>query len=96
MEGLGKETSGRMVGDHLGSANAPLYSKKLHIRVLRASTSWETSLMILALSFGESVVNHFASRCVHDGQLLVRYTQVDDATYHFTLPREQNEVSTCH
>ncbi len=33
------------------------------MRVLRDSTSWETSLMILALSLGESVVNHFARRC---------------------------------
>ena len=32
------------------------------MRVLRESTSWETSLMILALSLGESVVNHFARR----------------------------------
>ena len=33
------------------------------MRVLRDRTSWETSLMILALSLGESVVNHFARRC---------------------------------
>lgn len=39
-----------------------MYSKKLHMRVLRARTSWETSLMILALSLGESVVNHLAKR----------------------------------
>lgn len=41
----------------------PLYSKKLHILVRRASTSCETSLMIFPFSFGESVVNHFASLC---------------------------------
>jgi len=34
----------------------------LHMRVRRASTSCETSLMILAFSLGESVVNHFARR----------------------------------
>lgn len=33
------------------------------MRVLLDSTSCETSLMILALSLGESVVNHFARRC---------------------------------
>ena len=32
------------------------------MRVRRARTSWETSLMILALSFGERVVNHLARR----------------------------------
>jgi hypothetical protein len=32
------------------------------MRVRRASTSCETSLMIFALSLGESVVNHFANR----------------------------------
>jgi hypothetical protein len=41
----------------------PLYSRKLHIRVRRDSTSAVTSLTILALSLGPSVVNHFASRC---------------------------------
>lgn len=33
------------------------------MRVRLASTSCETSLMILALSLGERVVNHFARRC---------------------------------
>ena len=41
----------------------PLYSRKLHILVRRASTSCETSLMIFAFSFGDKVVNHFASLC---------------------------------
>ena len=41
----------------------PLYSRKLHMRVRRASTSCETSLMILALSLGDRVVNHLARRC---------------------------------
>jgi hypothetical protein len=40
----------------------PLYSRKLHMRVRRARTSWETSLMIFALSLGERVVNHLARR----------------------------------
>ena len=39
------------------------------MRVLRERTSWETSLMILALSLGESVVNHFARRCC--GEILL-------------------------
>ena len=42
-------------------ASVPLYSRKLHIRVRRASTSWVTSLMILAFSLGDRVVNHFAN-----------------------------------
>ena len=46
-----------------GRGDLPLYSRKLHMRVLRERTSWETSLMIFALSLGESVVNHFARRC---------------------------------
>jgi hypothetical protein len=45
-----------------GTSNIPLYSRKLHMRVRLDSTSCVTSLMILALSFGERVVNHFASR----------------------------------
>jgi hypothetical protein len=40
----------------------PLYSRKLHIRVLLARTSCETSLTILALSLGDNVVNHLAKR----------------------------------
>jgi hypothetical protein len=36
---------------------------KLHMRVRLARTSWETSLTILALSLGDSVVNHLARRC---------------------------------
>ena len=34
------------------------------MRVRLASTSCETSLMILALSLGERVVNHLARRCI--------------------------------
>ena len=45
------------------------------MRVLRESTSWETSLMILALSFGESVVNHFARRCCGE---LILFFALDD------------------
>lgn len=40
----------------------PLYSRKLHILVRLDSTSCVTSLMIFALSLGDSVVNHFARR----------------------------------
>lgn len=35
------------------------------MRVRLASTSCDTSLMILALSLGDSVVNHLASRYVN-------------------------------
>ena len=51
------------VGDRCTGRYGPLYSRKLHMRVRRARTSCETSLMILALSLGERVVNHFAKRC---------------------------------
>ena len=47
---------------HHGAIYAPLYSKKLHILVRRARTSWVTSFTIFDLTFGASVVNHFASR----------------------------------
>lgn len=49
-----------MLGDQ------PLYSRKLHMRALRARTNWETSLIIFALSLGERVVNHLARRCIGD------------------------------
>jgi hypothetical protein len=56
--------STRLLAVRLGlEGHEPLYSRKLHIRVLLARTSCETSLTILAFSLGESVVNHFASRC---------------------------------
>lgn len=42
----------------------PLYSRKLHIRVRRERTSCVTSFVTLVLSFGDNVVNHFASRFV--------------------------------
>lgn len=42
-------------------AYAPLYSRKLHILFRLDRTSWETSFIIFAFSFGERVVNHFAS-----------------------------------
>lgn len=40
----------------------PLYSRKLHIRVRRASTSCVTSFTILAFVLLGSVWNHFARR----------------------------------
>jgi hypothetical protein len=54
----------------------PLYSRKLHMRVRRARTSWETSLTILALSLGARVVNHLARRyraSVKDREFRVRH-----------------------
>lgn len=44
----------------------PLYSRKLHILVRRASTSCVTSFTILTFVFGAIVVNHFASRTLPD------------------------------
>ena len=41
--------------------HVPSYPKKLHILVRLASTSYVTSLTILALAFGDIVVNHFCS-----------------------------------
>lgn len=43
-------------------SSSPLYSMKLHMRVRRARTNCDTSLTILALSLGDSVVNHLARR----------------------------------
>ena len=60
----GSQRLGRHAHRHSEMENeAPLYSMKLHMRVRRASTSCETSFTILALSFGDSVVNHLARRC---------------------------------
>ena len=40
----------------------PLYSKKLHMRVLRARTSCVTSLTIFAFAFCDIVIYHLARR----------------------------------
>ena len=59
------------------------------MRVLRDRTSWETSLMIFALSFGDSVVNHFARRCCREFYLdLLCGWQAGGGrvTHHFALP----------
>lgn len=79
----------------------PLYSRKLHIRVLRARTSAVMSLTILAFSFGDSVVNHFARR--YNPSLSIScyfplwrggYVVVGGSkTYYFALARQQDEVS---
>lgn len=73
-----------------------MYSKKLHMRVLRARTSWETSLTILAFSLGDNVVNHFARRCRGDvvSNVVADGTRVQGMrSYHFALTGEKNEVS---
>lgn len=80
------------VEHRLRSAGLPLYSRKLHIRVLRASTSCETSLMILAFSLGESVVNHFASRYGRTSEH-ARLSAEGACAYHFALPREEDEIA---
>jgi hypothetical protein len=40
----------------------PLYSRKLHILVLLANTSWVTSFTILPFAFEDKVWYHLASR----------------------------------
>lgn len=77
-----------------GSGRRPLYSRKLHMRVRRARTSWETSLTIFALSLGESVVNHFARRCrsrENEPGSMMRWVTRD--TYHFALARQEDQVA---
>jgi hypothetical protein len=61
-EGKGGRVRGCSKGEHPLPCRLPLYSRKLHMRVRRASTSCVTSLTILALSLGDSVVNHLARR----------------------------------
>jgi len=76
--------------------SAPLYSRKLHIRVRRERTSWVTSLMILAFSLGERVVNHFASlylRRFEISQSSMVGNRGGDSAYHFALSRQQNEIA---
>ena len=48
------------------------------MRVRRAKTSCVTSLMILALSLGDSVVNHFARRCANGVSAYMDSSLVDD------------------
>jgi hypothetical protein len=66
------------------------------MRVRRASTSCETSLTILAFSFGDRVVNHFARRYsrpksarLDDSEFVWKFGQ----THNFALPRKQDEVA---
>lgn len=77
----------------------PLYSRKLHMRVRLARTSWETSLTILALSLGDRVVNHLARRWIFEEVRLVgrrtpwlgtRATPAAGKTHHFALAREED------
>src|ERR1700735_2424273 len=55
---------------------SPLYSRKLHMRVRRARTSWVTSLTIFAFCLGGIVVNHFDKRTLPiDVNMSIRYTK---------------------
>ena len=52
--------------------------------------------MILALSLGESVVNHFARRCCGKfclGLVLKRQEGGRRGTYHLALPRQEDEIA---
>lgn len=74
--------------------NAPLYSRKLHIRVRRASTSCVTSRTIFDFSFGLRVVNHFERRCVVGvSGSCHKHVSRRGGTNHFALPREENQIS---
>lgn len=71
------------------------------MRARRAKTSCDTSLMILALSLGDNVVNHFARRCECRVLLVccvvcrprTLSTASERSTYDFALPRQQDEIS---
>ena len=72
------------------------------MRVRRDRTSWDTSLMILALSLGERVVNHFARRCLWEFLLLTFGLKRQGGrrggrrgTYHFALPGQEDEIAVC-
>ena len=69
---------------------APLYSRKLHMRVRRESTSCDTSLTILAFSLGESVENHFARRCLGVSYALMSTREEGGA--HTTLPCRESRI----
>lgn len=47
--------------------------------------------MILALSLGDKVVNHLASRWIAGESVMIGVTVA--STYHFALARKQNKVS---
>ena len=72
------------------------------MRVRRESTSWVTSLMILAFSLGERVVNHLARRC--EEKFAVSSSEVPPAcgvkkigvgheTNHFALSGQENQIA---
>lgn len=74
------------------------------MRARRASTSCDTSLTILALSLGDSVVNHLARRCERvpsvsrapahrRGGPGERGARGERGANHFALAGEENEVS---
>ena len=73
------------------------------MRVRRDSTSRVTSLIILAFSLGERVVNHLARRCSSKSRkksvggfsrLQDRSdSRVGDETHHFALAGEQDQVA---
>jgi hypothetical protein len=71
----------------------PLYSRKLHIRVRRARTSCVTSFTILALSFGESVVNHLARRWIRMCVRRQSYSDSGGPAHHFALSRQEDQVA---
>lgn len=79
-------------------ARTPLYSRKLHMRVRRDSTSWVTSLIILAFSLGERVVNHLARRCqeksrkVSRGELQDRGHKSGGGRGRTTLPWRERRI----
>jgi hypothetical protein len=64
------------------------------MRVLLASTSCETSLMIFAFSLGDNVVNHFANLYAHivSLQFLAGF-KLREGSYHLPLAGEQDEVA---
>lgn len=75
----------------------PLYSRKLHMRVLRARTRAETSLVILAFSFGDRVVNHLQRRCGGVVLALDLWSYPMDGVELTTLPwRERRMMYLAH
>jgi hypothetical protein len=78
--------------DVKSTKRSPLYSRKLHIRVRLARTSWETSLTILALSLGDNVVNHLARRCTRVSSA-ASTRERERETHHLALSREQNQIA---
>lgn len=82
----------KIISPAIWHRQVPLYSRKLHIRVRRASTSCVTSFTILAFVFGGSVVNHLASRTLPEKHIIITVVCSWNRISKQTLPGNKEDV----